>query len=1057
MTAARRCPSCGTGLLADARFCHGCGCAVAARENPAEFKQVTVLFADVVGSMSIAAAVGAERLREIMTELVNRTTSVVERYGGSVDKFTGDGIMAVFGAPVTLEDHAVRACLAALQIQGEAERLAAEVSPRDAVTLRLRIGLNSGQVIAGEIGSGALGYTTIGEQVGLAQRMESAAPPGGVMISDSTSRLVATTAILGDPELVRIKGQDAPVPARRLLAVEPHRDLVGATEPSLFGRRWEMSAVEGVLERTRDGRGGIVSVVGPPGIGKSRMAREAAALADAVGMDVCWTFCDSHAADVPFYALTRLMRAASQVSGLDAVTARARLRAQFTDTDEDDLQLLDDLLGIADPTAQLPQIAADARRRRLITLIKAATLASFAPALYIVEDVHWIDEVSESMLADFFTVVPQTATMVLITYRPEYQGALARTPAAQSIALVPLGDSELKALVEELLGHDRSVQKLGATIRSRVGGNPFFAAEIVRDLDERGVLVGERGSYVCHTDLAEVTVPANLQATIGARIDRLDRKAKRALCAAAVIGSRFDTDLLTELGVEPTVDELISAELVDQVRYTPQAEFAFRHPLIRTVAYESQLKADRVDAHRRVADAIQRRDPESADENAALIAEHLEAADEVQLAYDWQMRAAAWSTSRDITAARVGWKRACQLADRLLDDVAQDTQRTAKRIAPRAMLCASAWQGIQEPISGYFAELRELCEAAGDNASLAVGMYGLAAEHMFHGQVREAAQVATQQMALLKSIGDQTMTIGVAFLSIGVMLETGDADGVLRLAQTVIDWADGDPLKGNVMMGSPLAAATLWRGIGRWALGRPGGHHDVEAALAMARTAGPAAYATMAALKYAGLLPGVLVADDNAVRELEEALEIAEGLSDDTALGSTRLSLGVTLTYRDDAAERRRGVELLEQDREMCRQGRWFKSELTTIDMMVARARAADGDLDGAIPMIRAVVSEMTKSGQLGFGVNAYAIYGELLLQRGTDDDLAEAEAVIDQLAQLPLSAELAFRNVALLRLRALLARARADDGAYRDLVGRYRDMAKKLGFQRHIDMAREL
>ena len=206
MTATPTCMTCGAELQSSAKFCSECGTAVSAASKPAEYKQVTVLFADVVHSMDIATSVGTERLREIMTELVERCAAVVRRYGGTVDKFTGDGIMAVFGAPVALEDHALRACLAALSIHQEVTLLAADVERRDAVELRLRIGINSGQVIAGEIGSGALGYTAIGEQVGMAQRMESVAPPGGVMLSDSTARLVEGAAVLGDSELVRIKG-----------------------------------------------------------------------------------------------------------------------------------------------------------------------------------------------------------------------------------------------------------------------------------------------------------------------------------------------------------------------------------------------------------------------------------------------------------------------------------------------------------------------------------------------------------------------------------------------------------------------------------------------------------------------------------------------------------------------------------------------------------------------------------------------------------------------------------------------------------------------------------
>ena len=209
---------------AAAKFCSECGTPVERAPHAAEYKQVTVLFADVVHSMDIAAAVGAERLREIMTDLVDRSAAVVKRYDGTVDQFTGDGIMAVFGAPVALEDHAVRACLAALGVQEEAKRLAVEVRDHDGVDLRLRVGLNSGQVIAGEIGSGAFGYTAIGEQVGMAQRMESVAPPGGVMLSASTARLVDGAAALGEPELVQIKGADEPVPARRLLGMgDQHR------------------------------------------------------------------------------------------------------------------------------------------------------------------------------------------------------------------------------------------------------------------------------------------------------------------------------------------------------------------------------------------------------------------------------------------------------------------------------------------------------------------------------------------------------------------------------------------------------------------------------------------------------------------------------------------------------------------------------------------------------------------------------------------------------------------------------------------------------------------
>ena len=680
MTAATACRTCGTEPREGARFCDRCGAPVAEQHTRAEYKQVTVLFADVVRSMDIAAAVGTERLREIMADVADRCAAVVQRYGGTVDKFTGDGIMAVFGAPVALEDHAVRACLAALGIQEETKRLAADVQDRDGVALQLRVGLNSGEVIAGEIGSGPFGYTAVGEQVGMAQRMESAAPPGGVMLSASTARLVEGAATLGESDLIQIKGADEPVAAERLLGVPEGRDVVGRAESNLVGRRWELSATESLLDRAVDGHGAVVTVVGSPGIGKSRLVREVVAIAARWEVEVFSAYCESHSTDIPFHVVARLLRAATGVRGLDGPAARDRVRSRVPDADPEDVLLFDDLLGIADPDVALPVIDPDARRRRLTALVNAASLAREVPAVYVIEDAHWIDEVSESMLAEFFTVIPQTPSLVLVTYRPEYGGALSRLAGAQSIALAPLSDSETAALVSELLGSDPSVDGMVTMIAEKAAGNPFFAEEMVRDLAERGVLRGNRSAYESTADVGEVSVPATLQATIAARIDRLDPAAKRTLSAAAVIGSRFSRELLDTLGIDPVLQDLVGGEFIDQIRFIPQPEYVFHHPLVRTVAYESQLKSDRAELHRRVAAAVETGDPAAADQNAALIAEHLEAAGDLHAAFGWHMRAATWATNRDIGAARLSWERATRIADALPGD---DPDRAAMRITPR--------------------------------------------------------------------------------------------------------------------------------------------------------------------------------------------------------------------------------------------------------------------------------------------------------------------------------------------------------------------------------------
>jgi len=1046
------CGSCGAGLRVNAKFCDECGAPMAVSGDTAKYKQVTVLFADVVRSMEIAAAVDIERLREIMSELVERAAAVAQRYGGTVES-TGDGVMALFGAPVALEDHAFRACLAALAIQEEANRLAVEVQHRDGVDLRVRVGLNSGRVIAGEMGSGSLGYAATGQPVGFAQRMESVAPPGGVMLSESTARLVEHAVMLDEPEWVHIKGADEPVRARRLLGIGPPDGLVPRAEASLVGRRWEMAALEAIVDRAVGGHGGVVTVVGPPGIGKSRAAREVAALAAGRGAEVFWTFCESHATDVSFHAVTRLLWARMGVADLDGHAARAKVRQQIPDADPQDLLLLDDLLGIADPKVPLPQLDPDARRRRLTALINTASLARTEAALFIIEDAHWIDAVSESMLADFLTVIPRTPSMVLITARPEYEGALMRVPGAQTIALAALADSDTTALLGELLGSDPSVAELAAIIAERAAGNPFFAEEMVRELVQRGVLAGERGGYVCGAGVAEVSVPATVQAAIEARIDRVSTPAKQTLNAASVIGARFEAEMLAALGIDAVFDELLSVELIDQVRFAPSAEYAFHHPLIRAVTYESQLKSDRAQWHRRLAAAIQEREPGSADENAALIAEHLQAAGEPHAAYGWHMRAAAWSTNRDLVAARLSWERARQIADAL---PAHDPEQVSMRIAPRTMLCATDWQAREAQESqGRFAELRELCSVAGDKVSLAIAMTGPATELMYAGRAREAAQLSSQQMALLESIGDLTPAMGLVAIVFVNWLGVGEFGEILRWSQTVIDLAAGDPTKGaGFGVGSPLAIASAWRGTARWWLGRPGWRQDLHDAVALARRSNPETLSGAVAWTYGFAMQyGVLRVDDSALRAGEDAVHTAQRASSDRALGLAAYTLAVGLLNRDAAADRHRGTELMMQTRDI-----WLHKRalflIPVTDLWIARETARRGDRDAAIGEMRQAVDKLRQAGHLFYGLWGSGVFVEALLERGAESDLAEAQEAIDWLANLPADDGWAIREITLLRLRALQSRARGDDVAYQDLVSRYHAMAQSLGFEGHMAWA---
>ncbi len=471
------------------------------------------------------------------------------------------------------------------------------------------------------------------------------------------------------------------------------------------------------------------------------------------------------------------------------------------------------------------------------------------------------------------------------------------------------------------------------------------------------------------------------------------------------------------------------------------------------MAYESQLKSDRAQVHRRLAAAIQQREPGSADENAALIAEQLEAAGELREAYGWHMRAAAWSTNRDLVAARLSWERARRIADALPD---QDPDQLSMRIAPRTMLCATDWQAREVQDSrGRFAELRELCTAAGDKVSLAIGMTALATDLLYAGRTREGARLASEQMALLESIGDPTPTMGLAAIAFCNWLGGVEFGEILRWSQTIVDMAAGDPAKGaGFGMGSPLAIALAWRGTARWWLGRPGWRQDLHDAVAMARRSNPEAHSGAVAWTYGFAMHyGVLRTDDSVVRASEEALQNAQRASSDRAVGLAAYTLGVGLLNRDAAADRHRGLELMMQARDI-----WLRKRalflIPVTDVWAARETARRGDRDTAIPAMRQAVDELRQAGNLFYGVWGTGVLVETLVERGAEDDLTEAQEAIDRLANLAADDGSAMLEITVLRLRALLPRARGDEVAYPALVSRYRVMAESLGFDGHIAWA---
>ncbi len=1046
-----RCGLCGNDLRAKARFCDVCGAPVSPKAATAERKQVTVLFADLVGSMRLAAALDAERLQSIMNDLFNRASAVVQRYQGTVDKFTGDGLMALFGAPLALEDHALRACVSALEIQSVVDSLAAEVLRADGVVLQLRVGLNSGEVVAGAIGSGAGRYTAVGHPVGMAQRMEVAAPAGGVLCSLSTARLVEDATRLGAVENVAVKGAEDPVPARRLLAVDSERKILGRAEGLMLGRDAELERLLDLVDR--DG-GHFVGVAGPPGVGKTRLVSEFAAVIARQKVEVIVARCDAHATTLAFHALSRFLRAMFEVNGMNDADAREFIAAQcgdaFPGRDSADAQILFDAMGIGDLSAPPLQVGVDGRRRRLVAVMTKAAQARPARTVFILEDAHWIDAPSDDVLADFAATLDKAMSSFVAIYRSDFRGAL-RERSEQNIELEPLSREMTFGVVRQLLGADQSLAHLVEQIAVAAVGNPFFAEEIVRDLVSRGTLTGSRGGYRLVGGVNEITVPPTVQAVLAARIDRLPVESKSILNAAAVIGATFDVDSLHDLlaDIKPArLAELVSAELIDQIEFVPRQRYCFHHPLVRSVAYESQLTSARAQAHRRLAAAVEARDPGAADENAALIAAHLDAAGESSEAYRWHLRAADWLRLRDLPAARDQWICARRIADGLHDD---RYDVTAMRIAPRTMLLSTAlYVGDDEDADDQYREFRHLTVEAADPMSYALGTAGrIISLSLNHNRVPDAMVLAAELEETLPDVDCDAPTMAVILIAVAFAHFTNcDFDAAKPVIQAVLSLPHERPTMEVAVSNSILGYMMTCEGDsehGRWhsrkGIEQARTLHPVNSAVAMTY------WAIHAAL-------GLYEVDERVEEEMCRALERAESFGDICGVIAAQAAYGTALLRARNSA-RDVAINILKQARTNIENRNIYAVALATVAVDLAMEAARCGELDEAIDDLRKSFALQLSGGfQLLAGYSGESLV-ELLIQRGTADDIAEAQSVVAH--SRARRASIPAMDLWWLRSRAMLAKTAGDVEGYADLAGQYLELCIRLDARGRIDKAREM
>jgi class 3 adenylate cyclase/tetratricopeptide (TPR) repeat protein len=586
-----------------------------------ERKQVTVLFADLKGSLELLADRDPEEARSILDPVLERMMAAVHRYEGTVNQVMGDGIMALFGAPIAHEDHAVRACYAALAMQEAVRWYSAEVRRGHGLEVQIRVGLHSGEVVVRAIGNDLhMDYSAIGQTTHLAARMEQLAPPGSIRLTVETRRLVEGWVQVIPLGLVPIKGLPAPVEVFELVGAGPARTRLQALAARgltpFVGRQAELAGLHQALEQAGAGRGQVVAVIGEPGVGKSRLFAEFLASPLTEGWRILETHAVSYGQATPYLPIRDLLKAYAQLDDRDderaireKVDKCLTLDAVLQPTRSAVLALLD--VRVEDPEWQA--LEPSQRRLRTIDGIKRLLLrqSQVQPLLVSVENLHWLDAETQAVLDSLIESLPTSGLLLLVSYRPEYQHGWSSKTYYTQLRLDPLPPASADALLQALLGDDPSLAPLKPLLIERTEGNPFFLEESVRTLAESQVVVGEPGAYHLAKAFPSIQVPATVQAVLAARIDRLPPEEKQLLQTAAVIGTEVPLALLQAIAEAPEpslrlgLTHLQAAEFLYETRLFPELEYIFKHALTQQVAYGTLLQERRRALHARIVEVLE--------------------------------------------------------------------------------------------------------------------------------------------------------------------------------------------------------------------------------------------------------------------------------------------------------------------------------------------------------------------------------------------------------------------------------------------------------------------
>jgi len=658
------CPSCSAPVTPGKKFCRSCGAALTTEPTgrfaspesytprhlaerifnsksalEGERKQVTVLFADLKGSMELLADRDPEEARKLLDPVIEHMMEAVHRYEGTVNQVMGDGIMALFGAPLAHEDHAVRACYAALRMLESVKRYAEAVFRRHGVQVEIRVGLNSGEVVVRAIGSDLhMDYTAVGQTTNLAARMEQMARPGTILLAPDTLALAEGFIAVKPLGPVPVKGLDTPVDIYELTGAGSLRSRLHAAAARgltrFVGRDAEIEQLREVLGRAAEGDGQLVAVVGQPGVGKSRLVWEVIHSQRTLGWLILQAGSVSHGKGTPYLPVVDLLKGYFHIGDREESRAiREKVTGKLLALDRALEPTLPAFLALLDvPVEDRRWEALDPPQRRLRTLDAVRRLllreSQVQPLLVVFEDLHWIDAETQSALERLVESLPAARILVLVNYRPEYRHDWGGKSYYRQLRLDPLAPARASELLETLLGADQRLTPLKQLLITRTEGNPFFLEESVRSLVDDGVLAGERGAYRLAAAVGHAQMPATVQALLTARIDRLPPHEKELLQTASVVGTDVPVAVLAAVSgasAEALADGLArlqATEFLYEARLFPDAGYAFKHALTHEVAYGSLLQGRRRALHARAVEAIERLYPERLAEHVERLAHH---------------------------------------------------------------------------------------------------------------------------------------------------------------------------------------------------------------------------------------------------------------------------------------------------------------------------------------------------------------------------------------------------------------------------------------------------